>query len=195
MPQISAEIKPWLKEQLSDKRLEHCLRTAQTAKLLANIWQADETKAEIAGLLHDSARGFTEEEQKAYAKKAVGGSDPFLFAYPVLLHGAAAAGIAQEKWGILDQDILNALIHHTVGRPHMSLLEEVIFLADKTEPGRCFAGVDELRALSKKNIAAAMAVVLQNNLDYLQAKGKFVHPLAIKAAEYYQNLDQKGRNL
>ena len=81
--------------------------------------------------------------------------------------------------------MLNALIYHTVGRPAMSPLEEIIFLADKIEPGRDYEGVAAIRELAKKDRKQAMAMLLQNNLAYLKQAGKEIHPLAVQAAAYY----------
>ena len=55
---------------------------------------------------------------------------------PYLLHGKIGAFIAKDKFDIKDEDILNSITWHTTGRPNMSLLEKIIFVADYIEPSR-----------------------------------------------------------
>ena len=44
--------------------------------------------------------------------------------------------MAEKDFGIKDPDILNAIRYHTTGRPEMSRLEQIIFIADYIEPRR-----------------------------------------------------------
>ena len=53
-----------------------------------------------------------------------------------LLHAKAGNCLAQKKYGITDEEILLAISYHTTGRPRMSLLEKIIYIADYIEPGR-----------------------------------------------------------
>ena len=46
----------------------------------------------------------------------------------------------QARIGIYDEDILNAVRHHTTGAIYMSPLEQIIYTADYIEPARDFPG-------------------------------------------------------
>ena len=56
------EADKWLKENLSEKRYQHSLGTAECAKELAKHFGQNEEKAYIAGLLHDCAKCFSDEK-------------------------------------------------------------------------------------------------------------------------------------
>lgn len=43
---------------------------------------------------------------------------------PYLLHGKVGAFIAKTKYGIVDENVLNAVIWHTTGKENMSDLEK-----------------------------------------------------------------------
>ena len=62
-----------------------------------------------------------------------------------LLHGRAAAVMMKEKFGITDKDILEAVANHVSGCLGLCDLGKILFLADKTEPGRP-QSTDEYRA-------------------------------------------------
>ena len=77
--------------------------------------------------------------------------------HPYLLHGKVGAYIAKTKFDIDDEEILQAITWHTTGRPNMSLLEKIIFVADYIEPARN-PTKSELLGLGLYRIAIAMAV-------------------------------------
>ena len=51
-------IKTWLEKNLSAKRYHHSLGAAETAQALAKLFNQDEEKAYLAGLVHDCAKNF-----------------------------------------------------------------------------------------------------------------------------------------
>ena len=55
---------------------------------------------------------------------------------PSLLHAKLGAYLAKDKYDIEDEEILMAIRSHTTGRPGMSLLEKIVYIADYMEPGR-----------------------------------------------------------
>ena len=92
-----------------------------------------------------------------------------------------------------DGDVLNAILHHTTGRPQMSMLEKIIFLADYIEPGRkMIPGLDEVRLLAFTNIDAAVSVCAKNTLDYLKNTEKNINPLTEQTYLFYQK-EEDGR--
>ena len=58
-----------------------------------------------------------------------------------LWHAPAGAALVKTEVGITDEDILSAIRFHTSGRPNMTLLEKVVYVADYIEPGRRFPGL------------------------------------------------------
>jgi len=125
-----------LKKSLGEKKYAHAIQTSQTAIKLAEIHGCDIKKAELAGLLHDCARSLDQEEQLEMLQETDFATQ--LAEVPKILHGPCGSLIAKNKYKIDDIDILNAIANHTCGRPNMSLLEKIIFIADAIEPGREF---------------------------------------------------------
>lgn len=41
-----------------------------------------------------------------------------------------------QKYGVKDEEIICAIESHTTGRPGMSMLEKIVYIADYIEPGR-----------------------------------------------------------
>jgi predicted HD superfamily hydrolase involved in NAD metabolism len=84
--------------------------------------------------------------------------------------------VACARRSLLDKEVLEAIRYHTTGRPGMSLLEKVIYLADYIEPGRHFPGVDEVRALAKQDLDTALIQAVKNTILFLMKKNQPVYP-------------------
>lgn len=122
-------LKKSLKNRLSENRYSHCLRVADTAQKMAELFEYDKTKAYVAGLLHDIAKELSYDEILSICKRggfSLGQKD---FDDPHSLHGQAGAILVKEEFGIDDKEILLAIANHS-GRPGMTLLEKIIFLSD-----------------------------------------------------------------
>ncbi|MDD6327903.1 MAG: bis(5'-nucleosyl)-tetraphosphatase (symmetrical) YqeK, partial [Lachnospiraceae bacterium] len=137
-----------LKTNIKAKRFEHSLGVEYTAACLAYVHGADVEKARIAGLLHDCAKGIPTKEKLEKALKHGLPVNSFEKNNPDLLHAKLGAYYARYKYEIKDIDILNAITYHTTGRPDMSLLEKIIYVADYIEPNR--KPIDELDIIRKE---------------------------------------------
>jgi len=156
-----------VRELLPDSRYEHTLRVAETAVTLAERYGADEKKAELAGLLHDIAKYFSEETLYQTISSHSEISDVFLNYHSSVWHAPVGAVYVREQLGLSDLDIYNAIHYHTTGREGMSLLEKIIFLADYIEPGRNHPGVAPVRQLANENLDQAVSLALINTINYL----------------------------
>lgn len=56
--------------------------------------------------------------------------------HPFLIHAKLGAYLAGKKYGVEDPEILDAITWHTTGKPEMSKLEMIIYIADYIEPQR-----------------------------------------------------------
>ncbi|MCI9388035.1 MAG: bis(5'-nucleosyl)-tetraphosphatase (symmetrical) YqeK [Lachnospiraceae bacterium] len=172
------KIKKYLKKHLTKERYQHTLGVAHTAVAMAMRYNPDTSnaefikRAETAGLLHDCAKCMDNDKKiKICEKNNIPCSD-FEISHPYLLHGKVGAYIAQNKFDILDEDILQAITWHTTGRPEMSLLEKIIFIADYIEPSRNpIPELDVIRQLAFVDIDKAMEKILSNTLKFLEKKG------------------------
>lgn len=127
------EIKTYLKSVLSEERYFHTLGVMIEAVELAQRYGVDVKKAEIAGLLHDCAKCMKTDELREFIDKNIPCLDKNELKNYKTLHAPVGAYLAREKFNITDDDIISAIRWHTLGRVNMTLLEKIVFLADKIE--------------------------------------------------------------
>ena len=128
-------ITAWLEKNLSTKRYQHSLGCAQAAKDLAKIFNQDEQKAYIAGLIHDCAKNFEDKILLDLINdKIKTGYDPSELKNPKTYHAIVGAYLIQKEFEINDNEIISAVRNHTIGKINMSTFDKIIFLADKIEP-------------------------------------------------------------
>lgn len=127
------EIKNYLKENLSSERYFHTLGVMEEAIELAKRYNTDIKKAEIAGLLHDNAKCMTKEDLRKFISENLPDLDKNELKNYKTLHAPVGAYFAKEKFKISDPEIISAIRWHTLGRVNMTLLEKIVFLADKIE--------------------------------------------------------------
>lgn len=178
-----------LEQELSYKRFIHTLSVAGTASSLAMCYGADLEKAETAGLLHDCAKCMDVRKMQKVCEKAGLTVSSFEADSASLLHSKAGSVLAAEKYGITDPDMINAIRYHTTGRPGMSLLEKIIFVADYIEPGRFTAkNLPLIRRLAFSDIDEALMKILYDTLVYLNSTGLVVDPMTQKTYDYYKQI-------
>ena len=175
------QAKELVRSRLSDKRYEHTLNVKKMAVKLAKRYGVDEDKAALAALLHDSAKEISKDEMRElmrqYPQYAEGGEER---PNPVW-HGICAAILARTQWGVEDEAILSAIACHTAGKPGMSKLDKIVYLADMTSAERDWPGVNKLRRLERKDLDAAMLMALKQTNDFVLSQGKPLDPMS-KAA-------------
>jgi predicted HD superfamily hydrolase involved in NAD metabolism len=164
-----------VKEQLTDHRYQHTLGVVETAITLAKKYGADEKKAETAAIFHDYAKFRPKDEMRQIILNQNFPQD-LLHYHAELWHAPAGAYLVEREAGRKNKEVLDAIRYHTSGRPGMTLLEKVIYLADYIEPGRHFPGVDEVRALAKENLDKALIQAVKNTILFLMKKNQPVYP-------------------
>lgn len=179
------------KKRLSAKRYQHTLNVRRMAVKLAKRWGADPEKAALAALLHDTAKELPRGEMlQILNDNAIMAENAQNRPSPVW-HGICAAILAQTQWGVEDEEVLSAIRCHTTGKPGMSLLDEIVFLADMTSAERDYPEVDYLRKLEKKDIHQAIREALEMNLHWLEESGK---PVDEETRAALEDLRQRERN-
>ena len=156
------------------KRLPHIRGTEETAVALARFWGADPEKARRAGILHDCTKYWELEPQVALCDQAGVPLDPLERTSPKLLHSKTGAILARDRFGEPD-DVYEAIFCHTTGKPGMTTLDKILYLADYMEPNRDFDGVEELRRLVWEDLDQAMVLGLEMSVEDLQGRGAEVH--------------------
>ncbi len=201
----TSEIKKLRKQMekvLESRRYEHTLGVAYTAATLAMIHGEDADKALTAGMLHDCAKCIEYQKQlKICEKNHIALSDTEREKDSRLIHAKTGSVLAKERYGVTDDDILNAISYHTTGRPGMSLLEKIIYIADYIEPGRGAGhksplkyaeSLKDVRKMAYGNLDEALCKLLCDTLVYLKEEGGTVDPMTQKTYEYYVEKQQKG---
>ena len=186
------EAKDLVKGRLSEKRYQHTLNVKKMAVKLARRYGVNEEKAALAALLHDAAKEIPKEEMKAwmaqYPQYAEGGESRPI---PVW-HGVCAAILARTEWGVTDEAVLSAIACHTAGKPGMTKLDKIVYLADMTSKERDWPGVNKLRRLEMKDLDAAMLAALKQTNDFVLSQGKPLDPES--RAAYEDILARSGKN-
>ena len=94
--------------------------------------------------------------------------------------------ITGRIYQIENTEILDAVSCHTTGRPHMTLLDKIIYIADYIEPGRCEApDLQEIRRLAFTDIDECLYTILHASLEYLKSKSEVIDPLTEQTYLYY----------
>ncbi|MEF2834971.1 MAG: bis(5'-nucleosyl)-tetraphosphatase (symmetrical) YqeK [Clostridia bacterium] len=176
------EIENDVKSVLSEYRFTHSLGVAKKAIELAKIYGVDEEIAKKIGIAHDVAKEMTDEEMIEYAKANNIRIDEIETVKPSLLHGKIGADIAAKKFGFT-QDMINAIKWHTTGRENMSMLEKIIYVADKTEENRKGTrfNLEKSRELSTQNIDETLIFLMNEFITYNVKNEWLIHPETIKA--------------
>ena len=171
-----------IKGYISEKRYNHSLSVAHLAYRIAKMHDLDYQKAYIAGILHDIAKGIDKEESLALMKQFYPDNlDIGVYAY----HQFLGEMIAKRDFGVVDEDILNAIKYHTTGRKNMSSLEKLIYAADTVDPLRGYDSSDLIKAM-EQDLDSGFVVVLRANRDYLKVRNKSIdNPLSNECFETY----------
>lgn len=181
------EMKKELVKHISPKRYEHTLGVEYTACALAMRYGADVEKARIAGLLHDCAKNLDDPEKFYYCEKFKLSVSDCEKSNPELLHAKLGAVFAKEYYDIQDPEILDAITWHTTGRPAMTLLDKIIYIADYMEPNRDKASnLPEVRKLAYQDINACLFKILKDSIDYLASRSFVTDPMTQETYEYYK---------
>ena len=172
---------------MSSRRYKHSLCVAKEAKSLAAHYGKDADKAELAGLLHDITKEFTEEEHKELFKRHNVILNKIELKTKKLWHAISAPLYIKDELNIQDEDILNAVRYHTTGRRNMGYLEKIIFLADFISEDRFFefSGVKLARDIAYKNLDEGVLHELSYSMTVLISKESPVSLESVKAYNYY----------
>ncbi len=167
-----------LRATLTESRFQHVLRVEQTAINLAEKNGVDPERASVAGLVHDYAKQRPDEDFIQAIKDYHLDSDLLNYGNAIW-HGVVGWIFVKNELQINDIEVLNAVRYHTVGHQYMTLLEQIVYMADYIEPGRDFSGVDEARKITATNLQAGVALQTKQTLSYLVKKNKPVFPQTI----------------
>lgn len=166
-------------------RLAHCYGVAKTAKELALIYHVNLEAAELVGLFHDYAKYDDIRLQKEMI-------DPIIVKryedYPVMYHAYAAAHALRMLLDVEDEAILSAIRCHVWGKPHMTTLDKILFVADYCEPNRTFSDRDGIYELARHHLDEAVCYCMKTSIEYLKQLGRTPSPESMEAYRYYMEV-------
>ncbi len=183
------KMKNRVREMLTDKRYEHTLGVEYTACCLAYRYGADPEKARIAAILHDCAKYVPHHRMILECEEAGCPVSDSERKNPALLHAKLGAIYAEKLFGIQDPEILSAILWHTTGKPDMSLLEKIIYIADYMEPNRDKSPIlPEVRAEAFRNLDLCLYRIMDGMMAYLAGGLDPVDPMTKNAYDYYKTM-------
>ncbi len=169
-----ADIVETLSSDIPEKTFKHAKRTVLYAMKLNESLKLDFDKVFLASLLHDCAKHIKVDMDGVPA--------------PVT-HQYTGAERAREKYGITDEEILNAIRFHTSGKPDMTTLEKLVFCADMLEEGRAYEGVEGLRNIIEKDFEKGFVACVTSSMKKLVADGNPFYYLTKDCYLYYTDND------
>ena len=179
---------------LSRERRLHSVSVAQYAARLAALNGENCKLAASAGLLHDLAKELDGPRLEELALRYVQlfhQDLPLEYLRGDLAHGPASAVMAAELLGTQDTSLAQAIAWHSTARPGMTVLGEILFLADKIAYDRNFGQLEEIRSLAEGgDLATAMKRCLEEVFEALDREGKKPCSLSIEAYKKYMNSGQ-----
>ena len=149
---------------------------------LARLHGADVEKAAFAGRYHDLAKNFDTDTMDKYIRKY--GLPEKLIGNNALAHSKVGAAILEHEFGVTDEDILNAVRYHTTARRDMSLLEELIFVADVVEDNRTYSDLDYYQDLAYRDLDRACLEILEYTIGDLTSKGRDIDRDTLEARDW-----------
>lgn len=181
------EIKDELSKSLKKSRYNHSLGVGYISAALAMRYKTDWQKAYLAGLIHDCAKAYDSDKYIEMAREYNIEISESEINNPQLLHAKLGAYFARKKFGIDDTEICNAIIYHTTGRPAMTLLEKIVYVADYIEPGRDKANrLKQIREMAFSDIDTAIFMIAEDTVNYLKTDNKYIDSITVDTYNYYK---------
>ncbi|MBR5558728.1 MAG: bis(5'-nucleosyl)-tetraphosphatase (symmetrical) YqeK [Oscillospiraceae bacterium] len=176
-----------IRPRMSEYRFVHSCAVADRAKHLAEVWGADPKKAFVAGMVHDICKDMPKDDQLKYINENGIISDDVLLSNPSLWHSAAGS-VFLPSVGVNDPEILSAVRYHTSARADMTLLEEIIYMADLTSADRVYDDVDYVRSLCEESLHKATLYALAYIVGDLAKQNRPISRDTWEAYNFYLNL-------
>ncbi len=188
------EIRDYAKSVMSESRFKHTENVAREARRLAEYWNVDGDSAYLAGLIHDIAKEIPYNQAIKMLESFGYIPDDTERENGSLLHGPLAAYIARDKFGIKEEEILNAVRFHTTGRSDMDMLEKIIYVADFIEEGRIYPEADIVRKIAYEDIDKAVLCQADIVIKFIIDCGKVLHTDTVTTRNSFLMKSKRGQD-
>ncbi|TDV23043.1 nicotinate-nucleotide adenylyltransferase [Mycoplasmopsis mustelae] len=156
-----------LHNTLSALRAKHSVATAEFAVQLAKKNNYSAKDAYIAGLMHDITKEWDVQKSLEFIKKY---QPDFNEKNPAFYHQICGYLWLKYHYKLQNNEILQAIRYHTEMHDNMSMLDKIIFVADKICQGRKFEGIQKIRQLALENLDQGFKAVVERTYQWNKAK-------------------------
>ncbi len=174
--ELAPKVEVFVKEHVKKSRYEHSVRVAETCVRLCRKFDFDVKKGWFMGIAHDMCKDFPRNELQKLAERDGMPIYDMEREKPSLFHGRAAAVYLKEEYGVTEQDVLEAIAVHVSGAPGMGDYAKILYIADKTEPGRDHLSAEYRAELMKLSLDGMMYKVITDNFEYIKSQGYSIYP-------------------
>jgi nicotinate-nucleotide adenylyltransferase len=159
---------------MKTSRYLHSRGVALLAAGLCDRFGLDPEAGYLAGIAHDLCKEYPAEKMRELALADGRGLSELETAKPSLLHARAAAVLLRERYGIVDNAILDAVRLHISGEIGMGTLAKIVYVADKIETSRTWVD-PALRELARTaDLEALFGETLRRTAAYLRSKDRVI---------------------
>lgn len=148
-------LKDELRKKVTEKRYLHSLGVMKMCEELAKKYGGNIQKAKLVGLMHDLAKDISKEEKIKYIYENNIPCSEVEMANIEIMHGKIAADMCKKKYEF-DEEMCSSIAVHTTGKENMTILEKILFVADKIDDTRKYPFVDELRETADSSLDEAI---------------------------------------
>ena len=184
------ELKGFLKPLMSEKRYNHSIMVMEEAKeywkKYGNNNKEFFEKTIRAALMHDVAKEMTKEEVKNYVEKNNINLDIQKPINEPLIHGIVGADKCIKEYDF-DEEMANSIRWHTTGNINMSLMDKIVFLADKTGRDNLLPTLKKVREKALIDLDEAIYYYIDENIKRLKDKNISINPISIETKNYFFN--------
>lgn len=177
------EIEEIVKTRMSEKRFNHSKCVMERCEEIAKQLNYDVEIAKKVGIAHDIAKEIPNEDKLKYVEENNIEIDEIERDNPTLLHAKIGEDIAIKELGFT-KEMGEAIRAHTTGIEEMTILDKILFIADRTSKERGFPDIEYLNRLLEKNIDEAVLYIFDKKITLQIDKKAQMHPETIFARNW-----------
>ncbi len=171
-------VQKYCKKYLSKERYQHLERVSRTMCEINSLKGLGicEKRLKLAGFGHDIARELPGEVSALLLLQSGMELRPWEQECKLLCHNRAGVLILHQCFGVEDEQVFQAVEHHTLGSPGMCPLAGLLYIADFLEPKRPFLGEHEREKYLALEFDRIVYAVCLCSSRFLQSSSKLILP-------------------
>lgn len=165
-----------VQKRVTPKRYVHTLGVEEKAVELGKKYDIAQDRLRMAAILHDVAKSMQVDELERICRENF--SDELSeddIKITEILHGFVGYYIAKTQLNINDEEVLDAIKYHTIGKKGLGVLGRIIYIADAIEKNRDYPGVDEIREKTNLDLDEGIIFEIERKVKYLEKIGGKIH--------------------